>query len=139
MSRSGNMIWWFRKTYSHKPIKILQFLSRGKIQKWNKFATYNLNCAYNNRFSYVFPVRIAPATLLKKTLCHRCFPVNFAKFLRTPFSQNTSGRLLLDLIISFVILSWLNYFILNSSDLLIQSQSTECYRRKPLKKENHGQ
>ena len=26
-----------------------------------------------------------PATLLKKRLCHRCFPVNFAKFLRTPF------------------------------------------------------
>ena len=24
-------------------------------------------------------------TSLKKTLCHRCFPVNFAKFLRTPF------------------------------------------------------
>ena len=22
---------------------------------------------------------------------HRCFPVNFAKFLRTPFSQNISG------------------------------------------------
>ena len=26
---------------------------------------------------------------------HRCFPVNFAKFLRTPLLQNTSGRLLL--------------------------------------------
>ena len=26
---------------------------------------------------------------------HRCFPVNFAKFLRTPFLQNTSGWLLL--------------------------------------------
>ena len=25
-----------------------------------------------------------------------CFPVNFKKFLRTPFLQNTSGRLLLD-------------------------------------------
>ena len=25
------------------------------------------------------------ATLLKKRLWHRCFPVNFAKFLRTPF------------------------------------------------------
>ena len=25
------------------------------------------------------------ATLLKKSLRHRCFPVNFAKFLRTPF------------------------------------------------------
>ena len=29
------------------------------------------------------------ATLLKKRLWHRCFPVNFAKFLRTPFLQNT--------------------------------------------------
>ena len=26
-----------------------------------------------------------------------CSPVNFAKFLRTPFLQNTSGRLLLEL------------------------------------------
>ena len=26
-----------------------------------------------------------PATLLKKRFWHRCFPVNFAKFLRTPF------------------------------------------------------
>ena len=31
----------------------------------------------------------------KKRLWHRCFPVNFAKFLRTPFLQNNSGRLLL--------------------------------------------
>ena len=29
--------------------------------------------------------RLRPATLLKKRLCHRCFPVNFVKFLRTPF------------------------------------------------------
>ena len=35
------------------------------------------------------------ATLLKKGLLHRCFPVNFAKFLRTLFLQNTYGRLLL--------------------------------------------
>ena len=35
-----------------------------------------------------------PATLLKKRLWHMCFPGNFAKFLRTPFSQNTSGRLI---------------------------------------------
>ena len=38
---------------------------------------------------------LRPATLLKKRLWQRCFPVNFAKFLRTPFLQNTSGRLLL--------------------------------------------
>ena len=35
------------------------------------------------------------ATLLKKRLWHRCFPANFTKFPRTPFLQNTSGRLLL--------------------------------------------
>ena len=35
-----------------------------------------------------------PATLLKKKLWHRCFPVKFAKFLKTPFSQNTSECLL---------------------------------------------
>ena len=38
---------------------------------------------------------LMPATLLKKRLWHSCFPVNFAKFLRTPFLHNTSGRLLL--------------------------------------------
>ena len=32
--------------------------------------------------------------LLKKRLWYRCFPVNFAKFLRTPFLQNISERLL---------------------------------------------
>ena len=37
---------------------------------------------------------LRPATLLKKRLWHRCFPGNFAKFLRIPFLQNTSWRLL---------------------------------------------
>ena len=35
-----------------------------------------------------------PAILLKKRLWHRCFPMNFANFLRIPFLQNTSERLL---------------------------------------------
>ena len=34
--------------------------------------------------------------LLKMRLWRRCFPVNFAKFLRSPFLQNTSGQLLLN-------------------------------------------
>ena len=38
---------------------------------------------------------LRPATLFKKRLRHRCFPVNFAKFLRVHFLQNTFGRLLL--------------------------------------------
>ena len=35
-------------------------------------------------------VGIRSVTLLKKRLRHRVFPVNFAKFSRTPFFQNTS-------------------------------------------------
>ena len=34
---------------------------------------------------------LRPATLLNKSVWHRCFSVNFAKFLRTSFLRNTSG------------------------------------------------
>ena len=34
-------------------------------------------------------VCLSPATLLKKRPWHRCFPLNFAKFLRTPFFYRT--------------------------------------------------
>ena len=48
---------------------------------------------------------LRPATLLKKKLWHRCFPVNFAKFLRTLFLQNTPGRLFLEFQL-FSVLLW---------------------------------
>ena len=35
-----------------------------------------------------------PAISLRKRLWHRFFPVNLVKFLRKPFLQNTTGRLL---------------------------------------------
>ena len=35
---------------------------------------------------------LRPATLLKTRLWYWCFHGNFAKFLRIPFLQNTSGR-----------------------------------------------
>ena len=38
-----------------------------------------------------------PATLLKKRLWHRCFSVNFAKFLRTPFLTEHLRWLLLEI------------------------------------------
>ena len=41
-------------------------------------------------------VKEHPATLLNKRLWHRCFPVNFTIFLRTPFLKNNSRRLLLN-------------------------------------------
>ena len=37
------------------------------------------------------PPDLRPATLLKKRLWYRGFPVNFVEFLRTTFLQNTSG------------------------------------------------
>ena len=34
---------------------------------------------------------LRPASLLKKRPWHRCFPLNFAKFLRTPFYRRPLG------------------------------------------------
>ena len=48
---------------------------------------------------------LRPATLFKKRLWHRCFSVHFVKFLRIPFLQNTSGRLLLHRKIIYSMLS----------------------------------
>ena len=44
---------------------------------------------------------LRPATLLKKRFWHRCFPVNFAKYLKKPSLQNTSERLLLKNVLLF--------------------------------------
>ena len=50
------------------------------------------------RSRFVKFIRLRPAALLKKRLWHRCFPVNFQKFLRTPFlteHQATAAEYLL--------------------------------------------
>ena len=57
-------------------------LQKGVLRSFTKFSWKHLS--------------LRPATLLKKRLWHRYFPVYFLKFLRTPVLQNTSGRLLLD-------------------------------------------
>ena len=48
------------------------------------------------RVSFLIKLQVflRPATLLKKRLWHRCFPVNFVNFLRTFLLQNTSEPLL---------------------------------------------
>ena len=63
-------------------------------------------------------------------LWHSCFPVNFAKFLRTPFLQNTSGRLLLLLRNCF----WLNWTKYRSScsRLLLRTDVLKCFRETPV-------
>ena len=44
---------------------------------------------------------LSPTTLLKKRLWHSCFPVNFLKFLRTPFFMDRLWWLLLYMIKPF--------------------------------------
>ena len=49
--------------------------------------------------------RKTTATLLKKRLWQWCFPENFANFSKIPFLQNSSGRLLLEVIFVFNLLT----------------------------------
>ena len=50
-----------------------EFCKKGVLRNFTKFTGKHL-CQ-----------SLRPATLLKMRLWHRCFPVNFVKFLRTPF------------------------------------------------------
>ena len=61
---------------------------KGVLRKFTKFTGKHLcQSLFFNKVA-----GLKPATLLKKRLWHRCFSVNFVKFLRTPFLENTSGR-----------------------------------------------
>ena len=71
-----------------QPLEVLR--KKGVLRNFAKFTGKHL--CQSLFFNKVADLR--PATLLKKRLWHRCFSVNFAKFLRTHFLQNTSGRLL---------------------------------------------
>ena len=67
------------------------FYKKNVLRNFTKFAGKHLcQSLFINKVA-----GLRPATLLKKRLWYRCFPVNFVKLLRTPFLQNTSGRLLL--------------------------------------------
>ena len=57
---------------------------------------------------------LRPATLLKKKFWHKCFPVNFAKFLRTPFVTEQ--------------LWWLLLTIVNISDVFFFGSNLKCFK-----------
>ena len=61
---------------------------------------------------------LRPATLLKKRSGTGVFPWIFAKFLRTPFLQNTSVRLLLSFVIGLFCTSYYLYFSLSPTFVL---------------------
>ena len=65
------------------------------------------------------------ATLLKMRLQQRCFPVNFVKFLRTSFLQNTSQRLFLFVI--HLTVSFCEEVLYIYSNLLLLEILTKTY------------
>ena len=65
------------------------FYKKGVLENFTKFTEkHQCQSLFFNKV-----VNHRPATLLKKRLWHRCFPVNFLKFARTAFLQNTSGHI----------------------------------------------
>ena len=68
------------------------FCEKGVLRNFAKFTGKHLRQSLF--FNKVAGLR--PATLLKKRLWHWCFPVNFAKFLRTPFFTEHLWWLLLN-------------------------------------------
>ena len=70
------------------------FCKKGVLRNFSKFTGKHL--CRSPFFNEVAGLR--PAILLKKSLRHRCFPVNFAKLLRTHFLKEHSWWLLLGIL-----------------------------------------
>ena len=67
------------------------FCKKGVLRSFTKFTVKHL--CQSPFFKKV--AGLGPATLLKKRLWYRCFTMNFAKFLRTPFlTEHLRGLLL---------------------------------------------
>ena len=102
--------------------------TRGVLRNFAKFIG-------KQKCQSLFLNKIKPeaCNFIKKRPWHRYFPVNFAKFLRTPFLQNTSGQLFLrwnktkclPLLIAFSSLSDIN--TISKIGITITWSFTLCY------------
>ena len=82
--------WWGLTVRSSRPGV---FCKKGVLRSLTKFTGKHLcQSLFFNKVA-----GLSCASSLKNRLSHRFCPVNFAKFLRIPFSKNTSGRRLLRL------------------------------------------
>ena len=88
MNLSKQCLLFCKRSHQRCSIKI------GILKYFTKFTGKHL--CQSLFFNKISSLRLA--ILFKKRLRRRCFLVSFEKFLRTPFLQNTSGRLLLILI-----------------------------------------
>ena len=85
------------------------YCKKGVLRNFEKFTGKQLR---QNLFNKVAGLR--PATLLKKRLWHRRFPVNFAEFLRTPFLREHLRWMLLLL------------FIVDKSQFMLLFRADNC-------------
>ena len=101
--------WFFTKSSLVLLIKVLLIEKKRVLQ---------IGAIITNRCTIVGkyvnkPSGLRPATLLKNRLWHRCFPVNFAKFLRIPFLTEHFRWLLLDILIEFKFFDCFPVFVRN--------------------------
>ena len=80
-SKLRNRMGSSKKQSKNRSSRPVVFYKKGVLRNFTKFTRRQL--CQSPFFNKVAGLR--PATLLKRRLWHRCFPVNFAKFLRTPF------------------------------------------------------
>ena len=75
--------------FLHLNVLIWAITRKAVLKKFVKFTVKHLcQGLFFNKLA-----GLRPETLLKKSLWHRCFPVNCVNFLRTFFLQSTLGRL----------------------------------------------
>ena len=97
---------------------------KGVLYK-KKFIKRSQNSQENTCATFSFLKKFLIQTLFKKRHCHRCFPVNFVKSLRTTFLQDTFGRLLTRVLyIMWIFLRYTCYWF--------QNQHSTCFLKSVL-------
>ena len=82
--------------YMEIPTHLLSMrMSSTKVQKQPPEVLCKKKCSYKIRKIHCKTPVPESLNFIKKETLRRCFPMNFAKFLKTPFLHNISGRLLL--------------------------------------------
>ena len=85
---------------------------KGVLRNFAKFTgKYRCQRLFFNKVAGLRPatsskMSLRPATLLKKSLWYRWFPVNFSKFLRTPFLKDTSDGYFSKSFTIFIKVNW---------------------------------
>ena len=96
----------FRTLPNVRSSRLEMFCRKGVLRNFAKFTRKRL--CQSLFFRKVTGLR--PATLLKKRLWHRSFPVNFTKFLKIPFSTEHLRWLLYKRLSKAVVSLEVNYF-----------------------------